>query len=192
PSIPSGELELSFETNGKGRMYATAFLEYFSKEEKIKGSGNEIFVKREYFRLTPTVVKKKTWRGEIDAQDYLKTKIEEGEEIKSGDLIEVKLSVESKNDYEYLVFEDFKAAGFEPVELKSGYIFEHGAHMNMELRDKKVVFFMSGLKQGTQAITYKMRAEIPGKFNALPHKAYAMYAPRVRAISDSNVIDIVP
>ena len=41
--------------------------------------------------------------------------------LKSGDLVEVELEIDSKNDYEYLIFEDMKAAGFEPVELRSGY-----------------------------------------------------------------------
>ena len=35
--------------------------------------------------------------------------------------MEVELEIDSKNDYEYLVFEDYKAAGFEPVEVRSGY-----------------------------------------------------------------------
>jgi len=41
--------------------------------------------------------------------------------VKSGDLIEVELGIESKNDYEYLVFEDWKAAGMEAEEVRSGY-----------------------------------------------------------------------
>jgi hypothetical protein len=38
--------------------------------------------------------------------------------------------MESKNDYEYLVFEDFKPAGGEPTELKSGGVFENGTWIN--------------------------------------------------------------
>ncbi len=41
--------------------------------------------------------------------------------MKSGDLVEIELTIDSKNDYEYLMFEDMKAAGFEPVEVRSGY-----------------------------------------------------------------------
>ena len=46
--------------------------------------------------------------------------------------------IESKNDYEYILFEDMKAAGCEPVALQSGYNGnELGAYM--ELRDNRVV-----------------------------------------------------
>ena len=50
------------------------------------------------------------------------------------------LEIDSKNDYEYLVFEDMKAAGFEPVEVRSGY---NGNDMGayVEFRDNRVVFF---------------------------------------------------
>lgn len=31
---------------------------------------------------------------------------------------------DSKNDYEYVLFEDMKASGFEPVDVRSGYLGE--------------------------------------------------------------------
>ena len=40
------------------------------------------------------------------------------------------------------------------------------------------------MPQGTRVLRYRMRAEIPGRFHALPTNGYAMYAPEVRAISD--------
>lgn len=41
--------------------------------------------------------------------------------LNSGDVVEVELVIESKNDYEYLLFEDHKAGGFEPIALHSGH-----------------------------------------------------------------------
>ena len=54
----------------------------------------------------------------------------------------------------------------------------------MELRDEKVAFFVDTLPQGTRRLTYRLRAEIPGQFHALPTNAYAMYTPDIRALSD--------
>jgi uncharacterized protein YfaS (alpha-2-macroglobulin family) len=103
--------------------------------------------------------------------------------LKSGDLIEVELEIESKNDYEYMIFEDMKAAGFEPMEVRSGYNNnEMGAYV--EYRDQKVCFFVQRLARGRHSVSYRLRAEIPGKFSALPTKAYAMYAPELKANSD--------
>ena len=61
--------------------------------------------------------------------------------LQSGDLVEVELEIDSKNDYEYFMFEDLKAAGFEPVELRSGYGGNSlGAYV--EMRDNRVTFFL--------------------------------------------------
>ena len=109
--------------------------------------------------------------------------------LESGDLVEVELEIESKNDYEYLIFEDMKAAGFEPYKVRSGY-HANGLGAYMELRDNRVCFFVRRLARGRHSIAYRMRAEIPGKFSALPTRAYAMYAPELRANSDEIKLKI--
>ena len=87
------------------------------------------------------------------------------------------------------MFEDMKAAGFEPVELRSGYS-NNGMGAYMELRDQKVSFFVRSLARGKHSLSYRMRAEIPGKFSALPTRAEAMYAPELKANSDEIKISI--
>lgn len=86
-------------------------------------------------------------------------------ELKSGDLVEIELEIESKNDYEYLIFEDMKAAGFEPVDVRSGYN-GNGRAAYMELRDERVCLFTRLLPRGKHSVSYRVRAEIPGKFSA--------------------------
>ena len=96
--------------------------------------------------------------------------------LKSSDLVEIELEIDSKNDYEYLMFEDMKAAGFEPVSVRSGYNGNDlGAYM--ELHDERVAFFCRALARGKHSVAYRLRAEIPGKFSALPAKGSAVYAP---------------
>ena len=76
-----------------------------------------------------------------------------------------------------------KPAGFEPVEVRSGY---NGNDMGayVEFRDERVVFFVRVLARGKHSVAYRMRAEIPGRFSALPTRASAMYAPELKANSD--------
>lgn len=99
--------------------------------------------------------------------------------LKSGDLVEIELEIDSKNDYEYVMFEDFKAAGFEPVDLRSGYT-GNSLGVYVELRDNRVTFFTRWLPRGKHSVSYRLRAEIPGQFSALPATASAMYAPELR------------
>jgi alpha-2-macroglobulin len=103
--------------------------------------------------------------------------------------VEIELEIDSKNDYEYLVFEDMKPAGFEPVDVRSGYTGNDlGAYV--EFRDNRVVFFVRQLARGNHSVSYRMRAEIPGKFSALPTKGWAMYAPELKANSDEIKLQV--
>ena len=54
----------------------------------------------------------------------------------------------------------------------------------LEFRDNRVVLFVRGLARGKHGVSYRMRAEIPGRFSALPTRGYAMYAPELKANSD--------
>ena len=78
---------------------------------------------------------------------------------------------------------DQKAAGFEPVEVQSGYNGNSlGAYM--ELRDDQVTFFARTLARGKHSVAYRMHAETPGKFSALPATATGVDAPELKANSD--------
>jgi uncharacterized protein YfaS (alpha-2-macroglobulin family) len=103
--------------------------------------------------------------------------------------VEVELEIDSKNDYEYICFEDPKAAGFEAVQVRSGYgNNDMGAFM--EMRDDRVCFFVRALARGKHSVSYRLRAEIPGKFSALPTRGYAMYAPELKGNSDEIKLQI--
>jgi hypothetical protein len=51
--IHDGVQTVTITKNGPGSLYFSAFLRTFSLEEEIHGTGNEIFVRRRYFRLLP-------------------------------------------------------------------------------------------------------------------------------------------
>jgi alpha-2-macroglobulin len=54
----------------------------------------------------------------------------------------------------------------------------------VELRDNRVAFFVRALARGKHSVAYRLRAEIPGNFSALPARGSAMYAPELRGNSD--------
>jgi uncharacterized protein YfaS (alpha-2-macroglobulin family) len=99
--------------SGEGPVYFAVEGKFFSLEEPIKAAGNEIFVNRDYFKLVgrPTLLK-----GYV----YDKQPLRDGETVKSGERVETLVTIEAKNNYEYLVFEDLKPAGLEAVEVRSG------------------------------------------------------------------------
>ena len=187
-AIETGPRTISIVKQGKGPLYFNAYLTNFTLEDPITRAGLEVKVDRKVYKLIPEDKKIDVagGRGQTVGQKVEKHRREllsEGATLKSGDLVEVELEIDSKNDYEYLVFEDYKAAGFEPVEVRSGYNGNDlGAYV--EFRDERVAFFSRTLARGKHSVSYRLRAEIPGKFHALPARAWAMYAPELRGNSD--------
>jgi alpha-2-macroglobulin len=192
--LTSGKHTIEIRKKGKGPLYANAYVEYFTLEDFITKAGLEVKVERTYYKLVPDnkVIDAVDSDGQAIDQKrsrYKRELLKSGDELKSGDLVEVELGIDSKNDYEYLVFEDWKAAGMEAVEVQSGYN-PNGLGAYMELRDEKVSLFVQYLPRGRHNLSYRLRAEIPGKFSALPTQAAAMYAPELRANSDEMKIGI--
>jgi alpha-2-macroglobulin len=201
-------------------IYFSAEATYFSTEEPVSAAGNEIFTRRDYYKLVPrpTLLK-----GYV----YDRLPLRDGEAVKSGERIEVVMTVEAKNNYEYLVFEDLKPAGLEAVEVRSGNsvfakemksgavaqtfgdakktndaVTAEQAHgdaadytgrsrwVYQELRDRKVALFLDRLPEGVWEIRYSLRAETPGKFHALPVLGHAMYVPEIRCNSQEIRISV--
>jgi alpha-2-macroglobulin len=201
-------------TSGKSPIYYGIEAEYYSLENPIPAAGNELFVRRDYFLLkeTPTLLKGSV----LDRVPLL-----EGNELQSGDRVEVVLTLESRNHYEYLLIEDLKPAGLEAVAIQSGVrvyareLSQRGIEqleaggqpavkpdlswrfsgrsqsLHQEWRDRKVALFMDKLPEGLWEIRYTMRAEVPGHFSAMPAVGHAMYIPEIRGNSKEEHFHIL-
>lgn len=194
-ALGSGEHNIEVRRTGTGPVYFNAYLTNFTLEDFITKAGLEVKVNRRYYKLTEVkaAVDVAGSRGQVVSQKVSKferTPLDDMATVKSGDLVEVELEIESKNDYEYLLFEDMKAAGFEPVDVRSGYNGnEMGAYV--EFRDERVCLFVRQLARGRHSVSYRLRAEVPGRFSALPTRASAMYAPELKANSDETRLSII-
>jgi hypothetical protein len=195
-------------TAGSGPLYASVQATFFAQEEPVTAAGHEIFVRRQYVKLVPRPT---LLRGFV----YDRVPMSDEDYVTSGQRIEVLLTIEAKNEYEYLVFEDLKPAGLEAVKLRSGEpVYAHelksaavqrslggplpaadaagepGDHTGrsrwvyQELRDRAVALFLDRLPEGVWEMRYELRAEVPGRFHALPVLGHAMYVPEIRCNGD--------
>lgn len=192
--VLTGNHTVELRKKGTGPLYFNAYLTVFTLETPIKKAGLEVKINRKYYLLkkSATEVKVPGARGEAVNQrgeKYERIEIQDLSSVKSGDLVEIEMEILSKNDYEYILIEDIKAAGFEPLELRSGYG-SNDMRAYMELRDERVCFFVRQLARGNHSLRYRMRAEIPGLFHALPAKINGMYAPELVGNSDEIRVNI--
>ncbi len=193
-ALKDGTNTVDVNINGTGALYVAGYLKYFTLEENITPAGNEVFVERKYFinDTAETLLKGYTtdWRP-----------LKAGDTVKSGDRIKVEITLEAKNHYEYLIVEDYKPAGLEAVELKSGTGYaqqlDHKGKetgrttwLYQEYRDQKAAIFIDKLKQGKHRIEYELRAEIPGRFHGMPNQVHAMYVPEIRANSSEMILTV--
>jgi len=193
-ALEAGKHLVELRRKGEGALYANAYLEVFSLEDFLRKAGLEVKVERHLWKLTPLdeqtevpdasgmVVKQRT-------EKFRREPLKDGDTVTSGERVEVELVLESKNDYEYLIFSDGKPAGFEAVDALSGYV-PGVVSAYMEPRDRSVDFFLRALPRGRSQVSYQLRAEAPGYFHALPATAEGMYAPELRGNSDEIRLNV--
>ena len=188
-AVKTGAHKIELRRTGRGPVYFNAYLTNFTKEDPIAATGLEVKVQRRFYKLErdDRAVNVQGNRGQLVTQrsaKYKRVPLKNLSGVASGDLVEVELIVESKNDYEYLLLEDRKPSGFETDDQRSGYIFE-GLRAYRELRDNRVSFFLSNLARGRHSVSYRIRAETPSqRVSALPAKIEGMYAPEL--VGNSN------
>ncbi|HEY8991611.1 MAG TPA: hypothetical protein VIM46_06515, partial [Luteolibacter sp.] len=194
-SLAAGKHAVEIRRKGGGALYANAYLEVFSREDHLCPAGLEVKVERHLWKLVPLdartdVPDAEGKLAEQRAEKFRRVALKDGDSLAAGDRIEVELVLESKNDYEYLIFSDGKPAGCEAEDALSGYV--RGAlAAYMEPRDRTVDFFLRALPRGRSQLGYRLRAETPGVFHALPATAEAMYAPELRGNSDEIRLQIL-
>ena len=201
-------------TSGSSPFYYGVEATWYSLENPIPAAGNELFVRRDFFRLkeVPTLL-----QGSV----LNRVPLLEGEDLHSGERVEVVLTLESRNHYEYLLIEDMKPAGLEAVSVQSGtrtfarQFSQRGVEqfelegrpsmkpdmswrwsgrsqsIHQEWRDRKVALFIDKLPEGLWEIRYTMRAEVPGTFSAMPALGYAMYIPEIRGNSQERRFEVM-
>ena len=150
----------------------------------------------------------------------IKTLFKDGASARNSERMEVVLWVEAKQDSQYVMIEDWKAAGMESTTLKSGngirarklteatlkayresedLFFERPISIPytgqtvgvyQEIRDNRTSFFIDKLPEGVWEIRYETRLETPGSYHVLPTRVEAMYVPELKGSGTENRIII--
>ncbi|MDQ7824415.1 MAG: MG2 domain-containing protein [Candidatus Eremiobacteraeota bacterium] len=169
--LKTGENTLTIQSGCKEPLFCSASLHYCSQEENIPAQGDLLRISREYLptqhpeRRTPPL-----------------------SSIKSGEEFSVRLTIDAKNDFEYLVLEDPRPAG---CEVSEGSVWERNqCFSNCEIRDEKTVFFFTELERGKHILEYRIRAEVPGDYHVMPASVSPMYNPEFKGTSAESRIKI--
>ena len=143
----------------------------------IKGIGGDVKVKRTYTVLG----KPSTDRPAVPGAEC-------GMPVESG--VRVDVEITANKAVEFVMVDDLKPAGFEAVQLQSGPAVCNYACAHAELRTDRVAMFLTQIPVGVTKRSYDLRAEVPGRFAALPGRVEAMYAPGITATADEMRFEV--
>ena len=183
----SGSNQIRIVKHGRGALYVSTAVEYFTAEDNVAAqSSPALKITREYLRLRVSENEngKSSWRIEPMSG-----------ELRSGDLIVVRLHLEGSRA-QYLMIEDPIPAGAEQVAQVSGIYLNYNTgewcdwYSNREFRDNRTVIF-DNYFSGKATFQYAMRVEVPGEFKIAPARAELMYQPTVQANTGSDRMRIL-
>jgi uncharacterized protein YfaS (alpha-2-macroglobulin family) len=183
-----GDNRITIEKSGTGRLYYNTSLSWYDNSENIKGQSGGISIKREYYLLNPKI--KPHNKGWVKP---LKGPVAK---ISVQDKVLVRLTFQNYRDYEHVITEDPKPAGFEktdsPINVYSPSANEFFTcwFTRTEDRDDKTVFFISDFSRGRKVSSYALKPETPGRFHTMPAKASLMYIPGIQGTSDEMIFEV--
>jgi uncharacterized protein YfaS (alpha-2-macroglobulin family) len=172
-----GANELRIErTGGNGRVFYTVQLRQVVGMEEIPAASSQgIQVVREYRRIVPKSVGAREWSLQTEPSHN---------QLQQGDRVLVRLTITTMEPLAYLLIEDPFPAGFEVTERGSAEMDEWRYWWaSTDVRDDRIAFFIRSLEPGAHVIEYNLRAQTPGRYQALPAVLQGMYNPERRAES---------
>ncbi|MCP5467915.1 MAG: carboxypeptidase regulatory-like domain-containing protein [Deltaproteobacteria bacterium] len=180
--LKQGQNKFLIENLGENKLYYQSDISFYVQENQLAPSSSGIEVKREYFMIEEVRQK---------GSDQVSYKLQEVKnKIPKGAKIGVRISINSPENYDYLIIEDPLPAGFEVIKDSENFDEKALSYTEKEVHDEKVVFFATYLREGQHVLNYIMQPELIGKLNALPTQAYEMYRPEKRGSSASQVLEV--
>jgi len=164
---------------GAGIVQGGLFWQYYEDLDKIKSSENYISVTKELYK------KVKTANGE-ELQ-----KISSETPLKVGDKVTVRMILNTDRQMEFIHIKDMRAAGFEPLQVISGYQWKNNLGYYQSTKDASTNFYIQSMPKGKYVFEYDYVANASGKFSNGITTIQNYYAPQMNAHTKGTTVEIV-
>jgi Bacterial Alpha-2-macroglobulin MG10 domain len=148
-----------------GVSWGSIYWQYFEQLDKITA------------HETPLKLTKKLFIETNSASGPIIIPVSETNVLKIGDKVKIRIELRVDRDMEYVHLKDMRAAGFEPVNILSGYRYQDGLGYYESTKDASTNFFMSYLPKGTYVFEYSVLVSHAGNFSNGISSIQCMYAP---------------
>ena len=164
PEIGPALAELEVTNNNDHVGWGSMYWQYFEEMDKV-----------EDFEETPLKLKKQLYK--VVLGDKGEELIPVDGSLQIGDKIKVRIELSVDRTMEYVHMKDMRASGFEPINVLSGYKWNHGLGYYESTGDISTDFFFSILRKGTYVFEYPLRIQHAGEFSNGITTIQCMYAP---------------
>lgn len=164
--------EIKVENPNSNIVWGAAYWQYFEDLDKIKT-----------FNKTPLTIVKQLYREKNSAAGPVLEPIADGASLQRGDKIKVRIEIRVDREMEFVHLKDMRAAGFEPVNVLSGYRWQGTLGYYESTKDLATHFFMDYLPKGTHVFEYTLFVSQRGNMSNGITTMQCMYAPEFTAHS---------
>lgn len=158
-----GDVSVTLSANS-GFGWGALYWQYYQDLSQVKQAGNALQVNKKLFveKLQPS------------GKNIVPI---ENTEIRKGDKIITRLVVTTDRALEFVALKDLRAACFEPLDQRSGYVWKEGTGYYQTTKDASTQFFFSYLPKGTYVFEYEVWANNAGEFTSGITSIQCQYAP---------------
>ncbi|MCD1116782.1 alpha-2-macroglobulin family protein [Chryseobacterium turcicum] len=163
---------------GAGVVQGGLFWQYYEDLDKIKSSENYISVTKELYKKVKTV----------NGEELLKISPETP--LKVGDKVTVRMILNTDRAMEFIHIKDMRAAGFEPLNVLSGYQWKNNLGYYESTKDASTNFYIQYMPKGKYVFEYDYVANASGKFSNGITTIQNYYAPQMNAHTKGSTVEI--
>lgn len=146
--------------------WGAAYWQYFEDLDKIKD-----------FQKTPLTIVKQLFLEENSSTGPILKPIAEGAVLHRGDKVKVRIEIRVDREMEFVHLKDMRAAGFEPINVLSGYRWQDRLGYYESTKDLATHFFIDYLPRGTFVFEYPLVVSHRGNMSNGITTMQCMYAP---------------
>lgn len=153
------------------------YLQYFEKLDRITSHSGGVSVNKQLF-IEETGKNGKTLIPLAD------------QKLRIGNKINVRITVQTGQDMQFVHLKDLRAGCLEPTEQLSGYRWQNGISYYQETTDAAMNFFFEFLPKGTHVFEYTLWVAQDGVYQGGIATLQCIYAPQYSANSKASILKI--
>ncbi|WP_411275028.1 MG2 domain-containing protein [Daejeonella sp.] len=178
PQIKPEMGNIVIKNSNKNIAWGSLYWQYFEQLDKIKRAETGVRIKKELFLL------------ETSNTGTVLHPLNNSLALKPGDLLKVRIEIYTDRDMEYLHLKDMRSSGFAPVNVLSGYKYQHGLGYYESTKDASTNFYISYLRKGVYVFEYPLRVSHSGNFSNGITSLQSMYAPEFTTHSEGVRVSV--